>query len=78
MQEAENKSEVARLMRSIELAYEAAQRGLNGLASGTVKHEFITAKMERMGVLHQELASLVGTDQASALLLEVWEKGEIA
>jgi len=78
MQEAESKSEVARLMRSIELEYEAAQRGLHGLAIGTAKHEFITTKMERMGALHQELALLVGTTQASALLLEVWEKGELA
>jgi hypothetical protein len=65
----EQGSEVARLLSQISAEYEAAQRGLTGLAYGTSKHEFITAKMERMGQLHAELQSLVG-DQAIALVAE--------
>jgi hypothetical protein len=70
MQEAgEQRSEVARLLSQISEEYEAAQRGLTGLACGTSIHEFITAKMERMGQLHTELQSIVG-DQATALVAE--------
>ena len=65
----EQRSEVARLLSQISAEYEAAQRGLTGLAYGTSKHEFITAKMERMGQLQAELQSLVG-DQAIALVAE--------
>ena len=65
----EQGSEVARLLSQISAEYEAAQRGLTGLAYGTSKHEFITAKMERMGQLQAELQSLVG-DQAIALVAE--------
>ena len=65
----EQGSEVAKLLSQISEEYEAAQRGLTGLAYGTAKHEFITARMERMGQLHTELQSLVG-DQAIALVTE--------
>lgn len=65
----EQGSEVAKLLSQISEEYEAAQRGLTGLAYGTSKHEFITARMERMGQLHTELQSLVG-DQAVALVAE--------
>lgn len=65
----EQGSEVAKLLSQISEEYEAAQRGLIGLAYGTSKHEFITARMERMGQLHTELQSLVG-DRAIALVTE--------
>jgi len=63
----EQGSEVARLLSQISAEYEAAQRGLTGLAYGTSMHEFITARMERMGQLHTQLQSLVG-DQAIAMV----------
>jgi len=40
-------SEVASLMQRIDLEREAAQQGLTGLAYGTARHDFITARMER-------------------------------
>jgi len=43
----ESKSEVASLMQRIDLEREAAQQGLTGLAYGTARHDFITARMER-------------------------------
>ena len=42
----ESKSEVARLMRRITLEHQAARYGLTGLAYGTARHDFITARME--------------------------------
>ena len=56
----EQRSEVARLLRQIAEEYEAAQRGLTGIAFGTARHDFITARMENMGQLHGQLQSLVG------------------
>jgi len=69
----ENKSEVARVLEQIELEFQAAQRGLYGLAFGTAKHEFITNKMERMGKLHEHLKPMVGEEQAVKLLTETLE-----
>lgn len=63
-------SEVAKLLSRITEEYEAAQRGLTGLAYGTSKHEFITARMENMGQLHSELQTIVG-DSAIALIADV-------
>ncbi len=40
-------SEVASLMQRIDLERAAAQQGLTGLAYGTARHDFITARMER-------------------------------
>ena len=64
-----HKSEVARLLSQISAEYEAAQRGLTGLAYGTSQHEFITARMENMGQLHNQLHSLVG-DVAIAMIAD--------
>ena len=65
----EQRSEVARLLSQISEEYEAAQRGLTGLARGVSQHEFITARMERMGQLHTELHSIVG-DTAIAMIAD--------
>ena len=65
----EQQSEVAQLLSQISEEYEAAQRGLNGLAYGASKHEFVTKRMENMGRLHGQLQSLVG-DLAIAMIAE--------
>lgn len=62
-------SEVASLREQIAREYMAAQWGLCGLSSGTSRHDFITARMERMGALQSELHSLVG-EQAVRLVAE--------
>lgn len=62
-------SEVARILSQITDEYEAAQRGLCGLAYGVSQHDFITARMEAMGQLHGELQTIVG-DNAIALIAE--------
>src|SRR6266699_4239491 len=53
--EHENHSEIACLRQRITNECLAAQRGLTGLASGTAMHQFITARLERMGASHQVL-----------------------
>ena len=47
----------------------AAKLGLQGLNAGTARHSFITARQENIGVLHEKLQGLVGTD-AIALVAE--------
>jgi len=59
MDNAHNLSEVARLRQQITLEYEAAQRGLTGFSQGTAQHQFITARMEQMEKLHEDLIVLV-------------------
>jgi hypothetical protein len=63
----EQRSEVAHLLSQISAEYEAAQRGLSGLSYGSSRHEFITARMENIGQLHNQLYSLVG-DAATAMI----------
>ena len=70
----ENTSEVARLMRQIELEYEAAQRLMYGFAAGAGKHEFITARMENMGRCHEQLVTLVGEREATKALAQALEQ----
>ena len=69
----ENKSEVARLMQRIDEEYEAAERGLNGFAQ-VEQHEFITARMERIGEHYEDLQQLVGEQEACRLLVEASNK----
>lgn len=71
---ATNNSEVARLMQSITAEYEAAQNAMHGFASGTARHSFITARMERMNALKDELATQIGdSGEAMALLCQALE-----
>jgi hypothetical protein len=64
----QNNSEVARLLQLIGEQYASAKLGLSGVALGTTKHEVITAKMERIAALHEELRSHVG-DEAMPMLV---------
>ena len=63
-----NQSEVARLRQQIADEYIAAQRALNGLAFGTSKHQYITARMERMHVCHSALKDIVGEHEATRMM----------
>ena len=63
-------SEVARLLAQIRSEYEAAMRGLSGLAHGTSNHTFITHKMENMGKLQIDLEGLVGKEASIALIVD--------
>lgn len=63
-----NSSEVARILAQIEAEYLAAQRGLSGFAEHA-KHEAITARMEHLGQLHEDLRAVAG-DEATRLMVE--------
>ena len=76
MDERENKSEVARLMRQIELEYEAAQRAMHGFAAGAGKHQYITARMENMGRCHERLTDLLGEREATIALAQAMEQAD--
>ena len=63
----EQGSEVARVMRQIDLELEAAQRGISGFAS-TARHEFINARMQRGGERILRLIDEGKHDEAQALM----------
>ena len=68
-------SDVARLLDLINAEYDAARRGLSGTALGVSQHQFITAKMERMELLHQELRTHVG-EQAMVLIAQTLDTSQ--
>ncbi|HTD18186.1 MAG TPA: hypothetical protein VK667_01520 [Ktedonobacteraceae bacterium] len=72
--ETENKSEVARLLKRIDLEFEAAQLGISGLAEGTARHDFINARMDQVGVIETQLATYLGKDEANRLICEHYVK----
>ena len=61
-------SDVARILQQIEQEYQASKLGLEGLASGTARHDFISKKTENIGKHHDLLVDLVGSEQAIALI----------
>lgn len=69
-----NGSDVARLREQITLEHEAASRALTGTAEGAVKHAFITARMDQIGVYQEQLAALVGEKETAEFLVQVFEK----
>ena len=66
-EESSHRSEVALILAQIKAEYEAGLNGLHGFAQGSTRHSFITARMEKMGQLHETLQGLVG-DEAIGLI----------
>ena len=64
-------SEVAQLREQIRLEHEAATNGLQGLSEGTARHAFISAKYDRIGLLHEKLQGLVGEEEALEIVVEM-------
>lgn len=71
MSEHESKSEMARLLRRIELEYQAMQRALTGPALGAAHHEFIRARNENIGRYHEQLVTQVGDAEAIHMVYDV-------
>ncbi len=69
-QEENNQSEIAQIKQQIEAEQESARRALHSSAYGAAQHRFITARMERMGILHSRLKDLVGEAEAAKMLAE--------
>lgn len=70
----QEKSEIAHVKRQIALEAEAAHRGMYGLALGTSRHDFISSRMDRMGILHERLGDLIGYTEATSYLLHVMDQ----
>jgi hypothetical protein len=70
-------SEVTQLLRQIEQEYQASKRGLEGLASGTARHDFIQKRAENIGQCHEQLTELIGPEQAITLIANtIWTPTE--
>lgn len=67
-----NQSEVARVREEIELQLEAMQRGLYGYASGTARHAFIRARMDRIGEYQHTLTNYMGEKDAEQLVCSLY------
>jgi hypothetical protein len=66
-------SDVTALLATIEAEYTAGRAALCGMAQGTARHAFITAKMERMEIAQEALIAAVGEEAAKPLIVAVWE-----
>lgn len=69
-----NKSEVARLREEIELQLEAMQRGMYGFASGTARHTFIRARMDRISEYQHTLTNVIGERDADQLVCNLYSE----
>lgn len=67
-----SESEVAKLRQQIEEEIESMQRGFTGYAAGGARHDFIRAKMERIGGHQDELAEYLGDDDAAHMVCELY------
>ncbi len=74
MSEQTRRSEVARLRTQIEQEHAASVWALSGLAEGTARHNFIQRRLEHMSVAHQGLITLLGEEQATAIVCEIVDK----
>jgi hypothetical protein len=66
-------SEVAQILRNIEQEYQASKNGLEGLSSGSARHDFISKRTENIGKQHEHLSQIVGPEKAIALIADtIW------
>ena len=70
-----NQSEVARLREQIELQIEAMYRGMHGFATGSTRHAFIRARLDRIDRYQQDLARHIGEDDATQVLCGLYAEG---
>jgi len=78
MHEHDHRSDIARLRQRIAEEYEAATRGLTGFATGFATHQFITQRMEHIGMYHETLQRLVGEQEAVKIMTETLEAVQAA
>lgn len=67
-----NRSEVAQLRQQIALELDAMRRGLLGISTGSARHAFIHARMERVGVCQDTLANVIGEQAATQVVCAVY------
>ena len=69
-----NQSEVAHLRQQIETQLVAMKRGLSGLSSGSARHAFINARMERIGAYQEGLVGQLGENAATLLVYGLYNE----
>lgn len=69
-----NPSEIARLRQQIEMQLVAMRQGLSGFSSGSARHAFITARMERIGAYQESLAGQLGESAATLLVYGLYNE----
>ena len=67
------RSEIARIRRRIELECEALRQALDGFAA-VASHEAISHRYELLGICHEELECLVGETLAGDMVCEVYNR----
>ena len=64
-----NQSEIATLLSQIDAEHYSAHAALHGLASGTTRHDVISARMEHIQIVSQRLIDAIGKEEALPLIV---------
>jgi hypothetical protein len=64
-----SRSQVAALLAHIENEYVAGRRAIHESSCGSSRHQFLSAKMERMSQLHVQFGEIVGDPMAAMELI---------
>jgi hypothetical protein len=74
MQTIEQQSEVAYLRQQIEVQLVAMRRGLTGFSSGSARHAFIQARLERISGYQNSLVEHLGESLADHLVYGLYNE----
>ena len=69
-----NQSEIAILLSQIDAEYSSAQEALHGLAAGSSRHDFISARMKHIHLVSQRLIDTLGKDEALPLIVAALDR----
>ena len=69
-----NQSNLGRIMAQIDAEAQAAWGALYGPSLGNAKHSFITARYDRLGQLHDQLAGIVGKGDATKAVADAMDR----
>lgn len=64
-------SEIARLKQQIALECEAMKQAMDGFRM-TASHEIINYQYSSIGIIQEQLATLIGEDEAAQVMVEVY------
>ena len=66
------RSEIAHIRRQIEMEIESMRLGMNGIALRSARHDFIHARLERIGACQDSLATHVGETTAHHIVCQLY------
>jgi hypothetical protein len=68
-------SEINRLLETIDLEYQAANRALYGFMQGAAQHKWITERLENIDRMRERMIDIVGDEaEANRLVMEQLDK----